>query len=125
MIPVVVDTNILLSALLNPNGKEADLLFNAAAHGVRLFSCHFLHIEVLKHKSKILKLSGLTESDYLELLHLLARRIEFIDEGQVPAATLDMALALTMDVDRKDAPFVALALHLGGIVWTGEPIAEV
>ena len=58
---VVVDTNILFSALIVPYGQQADILLRNTE--LDLYSCYFLYIELLKHKKKLLKLSGLVENE--------------------------------------------------------------
>ncbi len=51
---VVVDTNIVISSLINPKGKEIDIIFNPL-YNFEKYSCDFLIEEILEHKEKILK----------------------------------------------------------------------
>lgn len=47
-IKVVVDTNIIFSALLNSNGSIGELLFNA--NGIfHFYSCSYMRLEIEKH----------------------------------------------------------------------------
>jgi predicted nucleic acid-binding protein len=58
---LVVDTNIIFSALLSPNGTISDLLLNS--DNFDFYSPTFLLEELENHKAKLLKLSGYSEKD--------------------------------------------------------------
>lgn len=45
---IVVDTNIIFSALLNSNGTIGDLIFNSDKT-FELYSCSYMRYEILKH----------------------------------------------------------------------------
>ena len=118
---VVVDTNILISALIDPEGKLADILLQTHTE-LELYSCYFLYIEILKHKNKLVKLSGLPESELLELIYHILKKIRFINEEQIPDQIWRKAFEMTQDIDEKDTPFVALTLYLKSFLWTGDKI---
>jgi len=73
---------------------------------------------LFKHKERIIKATHLSEEALLECLHELLARIQFVEEGSIPIGTWMEARRLCRDVDLKDSPFVALALHLDGRLWT-------
>lgn len=56
--PVIVDTNILFSALLTNRSKFAETLL---ATENDFFICEMVLVELFKHKEKIINLSGLSE----------------------------------------------------------------
>ena len=56
----------------------------------------------------------------LECLYELLARVHFVDEGGIPIGTWMEGCRLCRDVDSKDAPFIALTLHLDGRLWTGD-----
>ena len=116
---VIVDSNILISALISPQGKELELLMNPWTKGI-FYSCDFLRKEVLRNKEKIIRSSRLPESDLLNLIVKVSGRINFINEEQIPGVIWAKALAQTKDIDESDTPFLALALYLRGILWTGD-----
>jgi predicted nucleic acid-binding protein len=72
---VVVDANVLMSALITQQGRVALAIVDAAER-YRLVSCHFLYVELFKHKEKLVRLSRLSESDFLELLLTLLNRMK-------------------------------------------------
>ncbi len=116
---VVIDTNILISALINPAGKEADILLNPL-YEYEKYSCYFLFVEILKHKDKLLKFSSYKEVDFLELYYCILRKLKFINEEHIPFRIWEQALFITKDIDENDTPFVALTIYLDGILWSGD-----
>ena len=56
----------------------------------------------------------------MELLYIVLKRIDFINENQISKESWDQAMELTKDIDIKDISFVALAIELEGILWTGD-----
>ena len=116
---LVVDTNILFSAILSPKGKIHDLLLNSEKE-FSLFAPVFLIEELDQHHSKILKISGYTEEDVKFLKRTLFHHIEFIDPEIVQQESWTKGFEMTSDVDEKDTPFVALAIDLEGSLWTGD-----
>lgn len=116
---IVADTNIIISALISRKGKESDIILNPL-YGVEKYSCFFLRDEIIKHKSKILKASGLKESEFLDVYFNITKRIQFIDEEQIPGSIWQKAFSYTRGIDENDTPFVALALYLNGYLWTGD-----
>jgi predicted nucleic acid-binding protein len=118
-VKIVVDTNIVISSLINRSGKEYNLIMNPS-YNLSIHTCYFLYSELLKHKRKILNLSKLREQEFLELFGLVSKNINFIDEDQIPAGLWQTAYNLTKPVDENDTPFVALTMYLGGVLWTGD-----
>ena len=116
---LVVDTNILFSAILSPKGKIHDLLLNSEKE-FSFFAPVFLIEELDQHHSKILKISGYTEEDVKFLKRTLFHHIEFIDPEIVQQESWTKGFEMTSDVDEKDTPFVALAIDLEGSLWTGD-----
>lgn len=49
---IIVDTNIIFSALLNPEGKISDIIFNTG-NSIEFFSPDSAEIELLRHRDKL------------------------------------------------------------------------
>ena len=114
----VVDTNILFSLLLRGGTalRKRFLPDNAPT-----FYCpRFVFVELFQHKERIAQAAELSEADLLECLSELLARVHFVEEGGIPIGTWMEARRLCRDVDSKDAPFIALSLHLDGRLWTGD-----
>lgn len=72
---IVVDTNIIFSALLSSNSKFLPSLLDKDS---KLIAPSFLFVELFKHKEKISKYSNLTPDELLELLHTVVAAINFV-----------------------------------------------
>lgn len=116
---IVLDTNIIFSALLNPKGKISDLLLNS--FGIfDFYSPTFVLEELKNHQNKLLKISGYSEKDLDFLLRIVFKKIELIDVINVQQSIWDDAFKLTQNVDEFDTPFIALSLELDAPLWTGD-----
>lgn len=117
MKPVIVDTNIVFSALVNKNSNIATLLLRSEQP---LLIPKYGFVELFKYKEKICAVSKHSEDEVLELLYELIRHIDFFDENSISVEALQKAWALVRDVDAKDLLFVALTIEMGGLLWTGD-----
>jgi len=115
---IVVDANIAFKALAAGRGDLRDRL--GPTTGLQLFAPKFLFVELFKLKEQIAKAGRISEDDLLEALHALVNRLDFVNEATIPAGTWMEAYRLCKDVDEKDTPYVALALHLDGRLWTDD-----
>jgi len=117
---VVVDTNIVFSAILNASGNIGKILVHSKKH-IQFYSCHYLKEEIFRHRAKLLKLTNLTEGELFELISLATRNIEFLSEAVIPERTILNAYEIVKDIDENDVIFVALTKHLkGSKLWTGD-----
>lgn len=117
---IVVDTNILISTLIQPKGKIGTLLMNDLDDEVNILSCYYLYIEIFDKKERIKKYSKLEETALLELLYLVIKRVVFINENHISKSSWEKATKLTQDIDIKDESFVALAIETNAALWTGD-----
>jgi len=115
---LVVDTNIIFSALLKRESKEL-LILTSSLH-FEFFIPKFVFIELFKYKEKILQYSELSEEEVTELLHIIFENITIVNENQIPYEFRKSGYELTKDVDIKDSVFVALALALNSKLWSGD-----
>lgn len=116
---IIVDANIVFSALLNSGSRIGKLILNGEKN-LQFFSCNFLKIELEKHHDKLIKLSKLSSSDLLELKKIITHNITFVDERLLPPQLLLQTEDLLASIDPKDTPFVALTIYLEAKLWTGD-----
>lgn len=116
---IVIDTNIVFSALLNSTGKIAHLIINGSTN-FKYYSINLLKAEISTHKRKLLQLSGLTEESYDKSYNSIISRIKFINELLLPRDIVSKAYDLLSDIDENDTLFVALNDYLEGKLWTGD-----
>lgn len=88
---IIVDTNIVFSAILNTQSIIGDLVLNS--HKIfQFWSCHFLLGEMDKHWNKLKRISKLADEDLLESQRLIYKNIIFIDEVQIQSKTKSIFL---------------------------------
>ncbi len=114
---VVIDTSVIMSALMSSQGRVADVLMNPM-NDFEKYSCYFMQVEIFKHKQRILRYSKLEESELLEVVYLTLKKLSLVNENQISSENWQIADELTKDVDSKDIAFVALSLQLDAILWT-------
>ena len=118
---IVVDTNIIFSALLNTNSSIGDLIFNSDKH-FEFYSCSYMRFEIKKHWDKLKKISKLSDKQLQESFNLVLSKISFINEEIIPSETWLIAEVFTLDIDIDDTDFVALTKFLRASLWTGDKI---
>ncbi|MBX9781938.1 MAG: hypothetical protein K2X48_01465 [Chitinophagaceae bacterium] len=118
---VIVDTNIVFSVIANTSSKLANTFFSIPVQA-EYYAPDFLITELQLHKRKLLQLSGLTEAEYEISKTSVFAQINFVDTASLPEAYLKEAAYLTKDIDNKDFEFVALALFLDTLFWTGDKV---
>lgn len=118
---IVIDTNIVFSAILNSQSSIGQILLYSDKT-IRFYNPRFLQTEIQNHISKIKKYTHLTDSEIYELIEIIYSKIIFISEELIPKETLLIADKLTKAVDFDDAIFVALAMHLKCKLWTGDKL---
>jgi predicted nucleic acid-binding protein len=118
---VIVDTNIVFSAILNTKSLIGELILNSD-NTISFQSCYFLCLEIEKNWNKLKKMSKLSESDLRESQRIIYNRIHFIDEGQIPKEHKKKAFELVKEIDLNDIVFVALNEFQRSILWTGDKV---
>lgn len=116
---VVVDTNILISIFIKPDGRIADL-FDSLKFHASLYLSDYSLIEIANHTSRILKLSKLDKDEFEAIKFNVYKNINVINTDLIPDPFLIHAFQLCQNIDEFDAPIVSLALSLKAILWTGD-----
>lgn len=115
--PIIVDTNILFSALLREPSRFVGLIFQ---NEYDFYICEYVIVELFKHKDRLVKQSKLSEDDVLRVLYRLLKRLTIYPERLIQPEFMARAQILCDSIDVKDAIHVALALALNGRLWTGD-----
>lgn len=117
MPPIIIDTNIIFSALLSVRSQFTEFIFKSEYD---LFVCELVLVELFKRKEKIIQRSQLTEDELIKVYHILLRRINLYKEDLISIENRSLAYEFCRDVDETDTPHVALTLQLQGLLWTGD-----
>ncbi|PWD97739.1 PIN domain-containing protein [Marinilabilia rubra] len=116
---VIVDTNIIFSAILNTDSKIAQILITRFPV-YDFYAPKYVRDELLEHKSKLKKLANLKENIFLEVYELVLKHVTILDHHLVPVRFYRKAMTLRQNIDEDDVLFVALTLFLKGKLWTGD-----
>lgn len=115
---VIVDANIVFSAILNTNGKIGNILINATH--IRFIAPDFLRTEIRAKYSKLAAISGLSRANIAEAEFHVCKHIEFISEEQIKISHWISAEKLVADIDPDDVHYVAYAKHFRCKIWSGD-----
>lgn len=116
---IVVDTNIVFSAVLNTNSKIGRILTEGSVI-FDIYSIHQLNEEIITHNNKIISLTKYSDEHLYETLELLTENITFIEIEKLSDNSVKRAYDLVQNVDINDLLFVALAIELDSKLWTGD-----
>jgi putative PIN family toxin of toxin-antitoxin system len=116
-VKVVIDANIIFSALLSKNSQYRDLLLDEK---YEFYSPNYVFLEIFKHKEKILKCTKESEEEVYGFIGNILKRICFVNEELISSENYILAYNLCKETDENDTPFVALALEINGFLLTGD-----
>jgi predicted nucleic acid-binding protein len=118
---IVIDPNIVVSALISNNPQILREIFNS---NLSIVSPKFVIVELFKHSARIQKVTKLSNDEVLELLSTLINRIKFYDESVVSVGSWTEAYKLCREIDLKDTPYIALTLELNAKLWTKDDVLK-
>ncbi len=100
---ILIDANIVFSAILNSKSKIGDLIFNSK-NIFEFFAPKYLKSEIEDHYLKIIKISNLTFSQIKQAEFLIYKEISFISEDKISKSNWLLAEKLVLEIDLKDTP---------------------
>jgi predicted nucleic acid-binding protein len=116
---IIVDANIVFSAILNTNSKIADLLLNSK--GVfDFFAPDFLQTELHKYHPKISRISKLSVSEIESVERKITKPIVFMSGIHIHEKEWILAENMVKDIDSKDTPYIAFSLFFKCKIWSGD-----
>jgi len=120
-VKIVIDTNIVFSAILNANSRIASILLQPQSK-LTFYTTDQLLTEIEKHRNKLKKLTSLSDVELSQLISITIRQIKFINAQLIPGEIYQTVKVLTETIDIDDTEFVALAEHLKAKLWTGDKV---
>jgi predicted nucleic acid-binding protein len=118
-VKIVVDSNIVFSAILNTESHIGQILILGSKY-FDFYSINLLKQEIFGHKDKILKISGLEIEAFEKITSIIFSKIRFLDEVLISSQEVGKAIKLTKSIDENDTLFVALTNQLKAKLWTGD-----
>ena len=82
---VVVDTNIVFSAILNSDGKIGDLLLNSKRI-IKFYTAEYLRYEIRNQYDKLSKISKQPIDKIADTEYFVTKEIDFLSEEQISEA---------------------------------------
>lgn len=116
---IIVDTNIIFSALLKTQTTFGQIIFNS--DGIfEFYSPRYLKVEIRKHWERLKKISSLTDEQLQESYDALLTKITFLNEDIIPQKIWEEAENILSGIDIDDIDFIAMTKFLKGKLWTGD-----
>ena len=115
---VVVDTNIVFSAILNTNSKISKIILQPKSK-LNFYSTNQLSAELAEHWAKLKKISKYSEVDLHKVSILIISKINFINVELIPKSIFQKAERLASNIDIDDTEFIALTEHVHSKLWSG------
>ena len=117
---IIIDTNIVFSAVLNINSTIAKLILKY--DDVFDFkTSSFLKYEIEKHKFKLGKISGLNNDKLNISISLIFDKIDFVDNKEIPLKNRYEGYELCKGIDENDFLFISLNESFdNSLLWTGD-----
>lgn len=113
---VVIDTNILMSALIKDSTTRKIIVKSNWEFYYPEVSLH----EIRKYRSLILQKSGMNEEEFTRLFNRLLSSIKIIPEEYIHKR-LDEANKILGKIDPKDVVFLATALSIeDSVIWSDD-----
>ena len=117
---VITDSNIIVSALIKPNGSIANIFKKKSQ--IQFFAPDFLLVELKNHYEKISLITSLNKKDLAKEFLYLKKRIQFVSIKKIPKKYIKEAFEIVKDIDIDDTFFVALNRYNGYKIWTTDNV---
>lgn len=101
MTKIIVDSNIIFSAILNVNSRIGQVLLNGNDF-YDFYAPNYLRNEIWDHREKIKKIGKLNDDQFLEVYELVLKSVRLLNHSIVPKINYEQALELCKDVDFED-----------------------
>lgn len=105
---LVLDTNIIISALINKKSTIRDILLTDK---ITFYLPELVLAELLKHKELLCRKTGLSQKEVFFTIFYLLSKVEIVKK-EAFSKNLKKAKTIMENIDVKDSEFVALALSL-------------
>lgn len=119
MTKLIVDSNIIFSAMLNVNSRIGQILLTGEDF-YEFYAPRYMRNEIWEHKEKIQKLGQLNSDEFQEVYELVLKNVRILNHSIVPKEDYRKAFKLCENIDPADSVFIAFSLFLNHKIWTGD-----
>lgn len=113
---LVVDAEVIFAALI-ARGFTLELIKILSEHGVDLISPDYVSEEIKRRKNKLIRFSGLSETQLDFVINLIFEKIKIVNREEY-VQYLEEAEKLVPH--KRDIPYFALALAKNSAIWSNE-----
>ena len=119
---IIADSNIFMSALVNPTGRTASIL--AERKKIQYIVPDYLITEVTEHIPDLVKRfkNQKTKKELLADFKKLLEGITIVKEEDLQKTYVAKAEKIVADVDENDMHFIALHLQIKHKIWTSDKL---
>lgn len=89
---------------------------------IDFYAPHLLISELNRYSTKISNYSKLSPAALLDIESSILSTITLVSEEEISKNSWLKAYDLAKDIDEDDTPFIALAIELNAVLWTGDKI---
>lgn len=111
---IVLDSNIIFSALISGKGIYIDIF-----KILQIYVPDFIFIEISKYEERIIKKTK-REKEFISFTKELFSEITVIPRLAISKQNYERAVFLCSDIDLKDTPYIALSIELDMPLWTND-----
>ncbi len=119
MTKIIVDSNIIFSAMLNLDSRIAQILINGGDL-YDFYSPKYVRTEIWEHQDKLKKIAKLDDEEFIEVYELVLKNITILDHSIIPIEKYKKAAEICKTIDVEDTIFVAFSYFLKCKLWTGD-----
>ena len=112
---VVVDSNIIFSALISGKGIYLDIFRKNV-----VYIPDIVFSELSKYELRLVQKTKLKQTQFKNFIQLLFEEVIVIPKFAISIENWQNAYEICKDIDEKDTPFIALSLELKIPLWTND-----
>jgi predicted nucleic acid-binding protein len=119
---IVIDTNVVFSALLNANNSHVDIIISSPQERFQFYTSDYMLVELNNHRESLKKASKLGDDKIDTAKYGLFKHIHFVTLSMIPEDYWKEAERLVANIDMDDIAFVTLSLYLHAYLWKGDKV---
>lgn len=112
---LVVDTNVLISALI----KDSTTRYIITHIAAELITISFSEKELSKYRAMILEKTDITSAELEAILEKIREKMVLLDDSIIQRNMLE-ASKIMDNIDPNDTPFIAAALATTSDIWSDD-----
>jgi predicted nucleic acid-binding protein len=116
---ITVDSNIVISSLINSKGKEFSILKRKYKQ-IDFVTSIFLTEEVTKKTERIAYLTTSPATEVQFQFESLTSEFIFVNDRELVRQTIVQTEKIMKGLDPKDFLFVAVTIYFDSLLWTGD-----